>query len=204
MRILSDSQRPTYPPDVEQGTVDSYWDLLWRLIGWYFRVVFFAVYSLNRSSWQSIMSDDLGLFLAHGRLDPERTYKPWTEPTEMIHACELVISDIKQQRPIMASLPVDVKRMMEDLTPFLATNHRNYRLDASLVLAATSDGHWCWVPEATKVGDVVCLFAGAPFPFIVRPVGDEDVLIGDAYVYGIMHGEAWPEDRNEVRSISLR
>jgi hypothetical protein len=44
-------------------------------------------------------------------------------------------------------------------------------------------------PE-TRVGDRVCVFPGLEVPFIVRPDGDYYLLVGEAYVQGLMDGEA--------------
>jgi hypothetical protein len=51
--------------------------------------------------------------------------------------------------------------------------------------------------ESLQVGDAVVLVAGADVPFIFRPVADAEndkepkfKLIGEAYVHGIMQGEA--------------
>ncbi|KIX97171.1 uncharacterized protein Z520_07285 [Fonsecaea multimorphosa CBS 102226] len=52
------------------------------------------------------------------------------------------------------------------------------------------------LPEDACLGDVVALVAGAKVPLILRPRGsDMFEIVGDAYVYGIMFGEAWDTDR---------
>lgn len=39
-------------------------------------------------------------------------------------------------------------------------------------------------------GDLICILLGIEVPLILRPVQTGTyILIGDAYVYGIMHGE---------------
>jgi len=46
-------------------------------------------------------------------------------------------------------------------------------------------------PRHCQAGDLICIFIGAPTPFIVRKAGTkgEYHLVGDAYVHGIMDGE---------------
>jgi hypothetical protein len=46
-----------------------------------------------------------------------------------------------------------------------------------------------------EAGDVVVVFAGADLPFIIRPYGESDefVLIGEAYVHGLMVGELFEQ-----------
>jgi hypothetical protein len=44
-------------------------------------------------------------------------------------------------------------------------------------------------PGAMEADDVVAVFLGFPTPFILRRVDDYYLLVGEAYVYGIMRGE---------------
>ena len=48
-------------------------------------------------------------------------------------------------------------------------------------------------PRECKTGDTACLVFGSSFPFILRQIESHDadryVLIGDAYVHGVMYGE---------------
>lgn len=47
-------------------------------------------------------------------------------------------------------------------------------------------------PESVEVGDIVCVFLGGKLPYILRERADGKFrLIGEAYVHGIMYGEAW-------------
>lgn len=56
-------------------------------------------------------------------------------------------------------------------------------------------------PACMQEGDRVCLLSGAIVPFILRPDGDQHKLIGEAYVHGIMRGEAC--ERHENGSVEL-
>ncbi|KAL6406781.1 Heterokaryon incompatibility protein 6, OR allele [Ilyonectria robusta] len=53
----------------------------------------------------------------------------------------------------------------------------------------TQDGRMGAGPFLTRAGDVIVVMFGAPFCLILRPVGHQYQLVGDAYVHGIMHGE---------------
>lgn len=80
-------------------------------------------------------------------------------------------------------------------------------IDRTRVLASTSKGYVGWIPETARLGDTVALLAGAPFPFILRKRPDGYFsVVGDAYIQGIMHGEAWPADNEtgSARSKSSR
>ncbi|KAG2412953.1 hypothetical protein HFD88_010512 [Aspergillus terreus] len=56
--------------------------------------------------------------------------------------------------------------------------------------AITTNGRIALVPRMAAAGDVVALFYGATVPYLVRPAKGGFVLLGDAYVGGVMYGEA--------------
>ena len=57
---------------------------------------------------------------------------------------------------------------------------------------STEGGRVGLAPHAVKTGDLVCIFYGTDTPYIVRRTedGSRVVLVGDAYVHGLMYGEA--------------
>lgn len=57
----------------------------------------------------------------------------------------------------------------------------------------TSTSHLGSGPEGLQVGDTVCILFGGRTPYIVRPheEGEHHLLIGEAYVSGLMDGEAF-------------
>lgn len=70
----------------------------------------------------------------------------------------------------------------------------------------TSDGYAGIGPAISKAGDKICVFAGGAMPFVLRqdshsnPQKRRLALVGEAYVHGIMHGEAVSQhcDRNRA------
>jgi hypothetical protein len=54
----------------------------------------------------------------------------------------------------------------------------------------TQSGYMGNGPMALQKEDVVCIFKGGKVPFVLRPEGDQYILIGEAYVHGVMDGEA--------------
>ena len=61
-------------------------------------------------------------------------------------------------------------------------------------LGRAANGYLCLVPEATEVGDRVILARGGRVPLVVRDGGNGyRRLVGEAYVHGIMDGQAWEE-----------
>ncbi|KAH6847176.1 heterokaryon incompatibility protein-domain-containing protein [Chaetomium sp. MPI-CAGE-AT-0009] len=65
-------------------------------------------------------------------------------------------------------------------------------------MAVTKDGYVAVVPPKTEVGDLVCVFYGLNTPFLVRPQVNTNNeggtrlvrLVGEAYVHGMMDGQA--------------
>jgi hypothetical protein len=49
----------------------------------------------------------------------------------------------------------------------------------------------------------VVLIAGVDMPLIIRKEGNLYLLKGPAYVHGIMNGEKWPTDKNNLIDIVL-
>ncbi|KAF2836615.1 HET-domain-containing protein [Patellaria atrata CBS 101060] len=76
-------------------------------------------------------------------------------------------------------------------------------------LARTDNGLLALVPGPAMKGDEVVIFAGGKAPFIVRrrmetplqTCGSEFAFVGEAYVYGIMNGEAF--DTTRLEDITL-
>lgn len=62
--------------------------------------------------------------------------------------------------------------------------------------AVTEKGFMALVSPATVTGDWICIVFGATVPYILRQTIKEGrfQLVGDAYVHGIMYGEALSED----------
>jgi hypothetical protein len=58
------------------------------------------------------------------------------------------------------------------------------------------------LPSAQE-GDVVMLISGVDRPMIARKRGETYRLVSPAYVYGIMHGEKWPDNEEDLVEIVL-
>ncbi|XXG94592.1 hypothetical protein Hte_000849 [Hypoxylon texense] len=77
-------------------------------------------------------------------------------------------------------------------------NHERY-------LFITHEGQLGLGQRSLQINDEVWILAGANVPFVLRPVGaGEYRLIGEAYVHGIMHGQAVTDkSKAEVKNIVL-
>jgi hypothetical protein len=78
----------------------------------------------------------------------------------------------------------------------------HYGVAAGRYFAVTEKRRLSLVPMAAVMGDSVALLAGASVPIVLRRCIDGYKVIGDAYVHGIMDGEAWPIE-GELEEIVL-
>lgn len=59
-------------------------------------------------------------------------------------------------------------------------------------------GRFGWGVDSIEAGDKVCILNGASAPFVLRPVEDDShILIGDAYIHGLMYGEGVKDENPE-------
>jgi hypothetical protein len=58
------------------------------------------------------------------------------------------------------------------------------------------------VPPQSAIGDIICLFFGLATPFIIRPVENGYIVIGDCYVQGLMDGEAMKQLEDDAIDIT--
>ncbi|CZR62733.1 related to heterokaryon incompatibility protein het-6 [Phialocephala subalpina] len=59
----------------------------------------------------------------------------------------------------------------------------------------------CLAPWDTEDGDLICILLGCSFPVILRPRDDHYLLVGEAYVDGIMYGEAFNRHQMEKEAL---
>jgi hypothetical protein len=72
-------------------------------------------------------------------------------------------------------------------------------------LCRTTGGRLGQVRKETRKGDVVCVVTGAEVPLILRKSEVEGTwtLVGDAYISGVMQGEALTDERYETVDVVL-
>ncbi|KAF4616233.1 hypothetical protein G7Y89_g15171 [Cudoniella acicularis] len=71
-------------------------------------------------------------------------------------------------------------------------------------LCTTANGYLAAVPYTAEVGDCITILAGRDHPFVLRPTRDHYRLVGPCYVHGIMNGEAFPDNLDELEWFSIR
>lgn len=63
-------------------------------------------------------------------------------------------------------------------------------------LGSAANGWLCLIPKRAEVGDIIVLAKGVRVPLVVRwNVAGYYTFIGEAYIHGIMNGEAWDESK---------
>lgn len=111
-----------------------------------------------------------------------------------VHGCAL-----SQWFRVSTADPSRPERKMDDLTDnelkflediILATMHKR--------LLFTQEGYIGMVPHETRKEDIVCLLLGCRIPVVLRERSEGGYeLVGEAYVHGIMKGEAMTKQNEE-------
>ncbi|KAH8889093.1 HET-domain-containing protein [Thozetella sp. PMI_491] len=72
-------------------------------------------------------------------------------------------------------------------------------------IAVTSRGYVLWMPDDSRIGDPVCIFAGYGSPHVLRgqPGGSYE-LLGPTYIHGIMDGESLATESHEWVDIHIK
>ncbi|RMY38418.1 hypothetical protein D0866_02611 [Hortaea werneckii] len=189
--------------NLKQGNTEQAADL----ISWYLWSAQFVTQAQKSQAQFSQDPQAFAEFLLHGQhIGANTTFHPldeFWEPTLLELLARAGVDTDSDWRSKTSLL-----RVRNHLAPFIRdADWLSNTLDATRILAVTSDSRAAWVPNGARVGDFVCLFQGAPFPFVIRRTYLHGIssfsVVGDAYVHGIMRGESWPEDEDHVGDISL-
>jgi hypothetical protein len=120
--------------------------------------------------------------------------------------------DVEHIRPsesnIVERFPRERKLDYEASYESLASNNDAGFFDEASFLSCkrtrffvTSGGYMGKGLKAIQEGDLVALIAGVDMPIIIRKEGDLYRVKGPAYIHGIMKGEKWPEDEEDLLDI---
>lgn len=113
--------------------------------------------------------------------------------------------ELQKVTAMKTRIPVDRWRKLQENS--LGGDATTFLLDLQVsmwrALFFTESGRIGLGHDLTSVGDQVYLFQGADVPFIVRKCQgiDKYKIVGEAYVHGIMRGEAFVE--NDLRDIII-
>jgi hypothetical protein len=120
--------------------------------------------------------DEHRSFIIHGR-----TIENWAR--WMTWTCRAIMIREKAAKERQNSLRRDVKHF---ILPDLA-----YMIESGVRLMLTDRGHIGWAHPRWRTGDALYLLKGCSVPVILRPRAEGGFLVvGDAYIQGLMNGEA--------------
>ncbi|KAH7323153.1 heterokaryon incompatibility protein-domain-containing protein [Stachybotrys elegans] len=125
--------------------------------------------------------------------DPQRTveqYNAWLETLEVVRTAERRYKGLASKiTPFRYSMNSKSWKGFSEFACYLECAH-------SRRLGWAADGWLCLLPEGTEPGDRVILAEGGRVPLVIRPDGDGyNMLIGEAYIQGIMDGEVFDRDK---------
>ncbi|KAK7961797.1 uncharacterized protein PG986_002622 [Apiospora aurea] len=108
---------------------------------------------------------------------------------EMARNMPFLFTRMRQARKRQAGSQYQVRReVLSDLF---------YYVERDMRLMATSTGHIGWAHVRARVGDSIFILEGSAVPVILRPRPEGGfVLVGDAFVCGMMSGEAMKPDED--------
>lgn len=127
-------------------------------------------------------------------------------PRILVADCDKVAVDVGMRR--RGKLSKDEPAVVEE-----SGSHRNYYMDITgphpasfhRRLVVTEKGHLGLAPEHVQTGDLVIIMMGSQVPLVLREVQQHYVFVGDAFIDGVMDGEAWAErDGNEKRVFTIQ
>ncbi|KIW02607.1 uncharacterized protein PV09_06055 [Verruconis gallopava] len=72
--------------------------------------------------------------------------------------------------------------------------HEAHSMSYRRAFIRTTKGYMGLVPNATQVGDSVCIIFGCKVPYILRKINGHHFLVGDAYIHDVMDGQAMELD----------
>lgn len=68
----------------------------------------------------------------------------------------------------------------------------------------TAERQMCWLPPGTREKDAIYVIPGCQVPYVFRPRRDGTfMLVGEAYVHGIMQGQARPKKKSDLERIVI-
>lgn len=123
--------------------------------------------------------------------DFERRYAALSDPMEMYRAVSMFVTDCNSRMTVSPQNVRVVNRAIGRMKLFQ--------------LLVTDQGQLGLCPRTAAVGDEVWVVAGGDTPLLLRPAGNSEFhFVGEAYVHGIMHGEAVSEAKgSELASVVL-
>lgn len=139
-------------------------------------------------------------YLQHrSRLLVESANDSETIPEELLERCNQVMAKIRAYVPSIVPFEFETDEDMTTEEDLISGRMLWYAEDSQRHLGRTRAGRFCNAVHTAQEGDAIMAVQGTDRLFIVRSVGQTYTLIGDIYVDGLMHGEAYEnQDPSEV------
>ena len=182
----------THQPDPLQGAGLDYWHTLTA----YSRTLLFNHTYISPIRVASL-SETINMSMKHVKEVPIKCthgYSRWVDSVERLSGREEVASSDEETA---------------ELLPFVSSLRQ---ATIGRKLCALDNGELALAPNATEVGDFICILMGGRVPFILRPIGQLDnggpssslqvKLIGPCYVQGIMVEEELKQRRSSKAGLS--
>ena len=153
------------------------------------------------SSLNAVRKNDLWRAMVMDRDAYDITGPVTPAPERLHHRFEVLLGLAQPPHDFEPSLPLKSRRMA-----YLAPLIHNLKISLfNRSVFVTTIGRIGISPLATKTGDMACILFGGYSCYVLREEnGERCVLIGDAYVHGVMNGELMREGASEARDFVLR
>jgi len=137
--------------------------------------------------WQTICA---GSYLDGDVAKTDLSYRHWLENIEPVRAA------IKRYKGFSSKFTPVLHGMNSSTWKGYSGFSRLLESAYERRLGRAANGWLCLLPEAAMVGDVIILADGGKVPLVLRPDGDGyNMLVGEAYIHGIMNGEAFEVEK---------
>ncbi|KAK4204702.1 heterokaryon incompatibility protein-domain-containing protein [Triangularia verruculosa] len=142
--------------------------------------------------WQTLCA---GTFMPGGREETESAFRDWLSSLSTMRKLLAMKLDKKASKIFYMTAGLGfAMRGSDDFESYI-------KQVAQRRIGGTANGYLCLLPRNTELGDQLYILRGGRVPVILRPRSDGTVeFVGEAYVHGIMDGEAFkPESCTDVK-----
>jgi hypothetical protein len=208
---ISRSSEELLPQQTPYGSVNDTYEAVWRTLvqdrrdlyknakpppkwGFYFQ----QMYSTRAEGWRRATRNSVTL--ARDFVIYDRSLYEWTQFGRLLSTEEESVDKNQSFDEAPASNKADQTddRGLENYRRSIWIGSLSSRL------MITGKGYFGVGHCQSRVGDSICLIQGCSMPTILRPYEDGWKIIGESYVHGIMDGEFWAEqDENMMQEFRL-
>jgi len=137
--------------------------------------------------WQTLCT---GTYMQGSKSLTEQSYKNWLQTLEPVRKTEKIFKSLASKiTPPLYSMNPSSWKGFSEFSRYIEGAHERR-------LAWAENGWLCLLPQKAQKGDRIILAEGGRVPLVVRPDGDGYYMfVGEAYVQGIMDGEAFIHEK---------